>query len=228
MKVLAFVWEKQRGNVVFGALAGKAALQLSRGASSPLNPRLAYTLARLIGILEQQADFRKIHKTRGGRRVEFNSRTLLVIDEAGMMDNAHLLPATQAPAKGVRILLAGDDGQLFPVAFGKIFHDLVEGRSRVAALTKVLRQAEGSTIPFIAQQIRDGTTPTLPAWNGEDIGVFLVDSRQLDSLERTDDFMLIAARRQTVDEWNHYETTRRRNRRHADPPAWTPCHCGCG
>lgn len=28
--------------------------------------------------------------------------------------------------KGVRILLAGDDGQLFPVAFGKIFHDLVE------------------------------------------------------------------------------------------------------
>ena len=54
MKVLAYCWERLGGNVVMGALAGKAALQLSRGASSHDCPRLAYTLARLIGMLEEQ------------------------------------------------------------------------------------------------------------------------------------------------------------------------------
>lgn len=211
MKVLAYVWERQGGNAVFGALAGKAALQLSRGASSHINPRLAYTLARLIGMLEQQAEYEEDPQNTRRPEVEFNSKTLLVIDEAGMMDTPTFYKLLKLLPKGVRILLAGDDGQLFPVAFGKIFHDLVEEGSRVSTLTKVLRQAADSIIPLIAQQIRNGTIPTLPVWNGESKGVFLVDSRRLDNLERTDDFMLIAARRQTVEEWNHCETTKRRS-----------------
>ena len=56
MKVLGFVWERCGGNVVIGALAGKAALQLSRSASYPGNPKLAHTLARLIGMLERQQE----------------------------------------------------------------------------------------------------------------------------------------------------------------------------
>lgn len=211
MKVLAYVWERQRGNVVFGALAGKAALQLSRGASSSFNPRLAHTLARLIGMLEQQAAFEENPQNMRRPEVEFNNRTLLVIDEAGMMDTPTFYRLLKLLPKGVRILLAGDDGQLFPVAFGKIFHDLVEEGSRVATLTKVLRQAEGSVIPLVAQQIRDGRMPTLPTWNGEANGVFLVGSQQLDNIERTDDFLLIAARRQTVDDWNQAEVQKSRD-----------------
>ena len=126
MKILAYIWERQRSNVVFGALAGKAALQLSRGASTHDTPRLAHTLARLIGMLGQQAAFEcdPVH----GRRpeVEFNDKTLLVIDEAGMMDTPTFYQLLKLLPKGVRILLAGDGGQLFPVAFGKIFHNLVE------------------------------------------------------------------------------------------------------
>ncbi|WP_434513430.1 ATP-dependent RecD-like DNA helicase [Dechloromonas sp. ARDL1] len=211
MKVLAYIWERQRGNVVFGALAGKAALQLSRGASTHDAPRLAHTLARLIGMLEQQAAYEE--NPQNGRRpdVEFNSRTLLVIDEAGMMDTPTFYQLLKLLPKGVRILLAGDDGQLFPVAFGKIFHDLVAEGSRVATLTKVLRQAEDSAIPLVAWQVRSGHAPVLPAWNGEAKGVFLIDSQRLARLARTDDFMLIAARRQTVDEWNHSEAMKRRN-----------------
>lgn len=204
MKVLAYIWERQRGNVVFGALAGKAALQLSRGASSHGAPRLAYTLARLIQILDNLPDNRR-------REVEFNDGTLLVIDEAGMMDTPTFYQLLKRLPKGARILLAGDDGQLFPVAFGKIFHDLVEEGSRVATLTKVLRQTEGSAIPVVAQQIRSGITPALPAWKGESKGVFAIDSRQLNNLNRSDDFMLIAARRQTVDAWNEVEATKRRS-----------------
>lgn len=204
MKVLAYIWERQRGNVVFGALAGKAALQLSRGASSHAAPRLAYTLARLIQILDNPPDNRR-------PEVEFDDKTLLVIDEAGMMDTPTFYQLLKRLPKGTRILLAGDDGQLFPVAFGKIFHDLVEEGTRVATLTKVLRQAEGSLIPLVAQQIRSGVTPVLPTWKGESKGVFAIDSRQLDTLHRSDDFMLIAARRRTVDSWNEIESTKRRN-----------------
>ncbi len=204
MKVLAYIWERQRGNVVFGALAGKAALQLSRGASSHGAPRLAYTLARLIQILDNPPDNRR-------PEVEFNDKTLLVIDEAGMMDTSTFYQLLKRLPKGTRILLAGDDGQLFPVAFGKIFHDLVEDGSRVATLTKVLRQAEGSAIPTVAQQIRNGSMPVLPTWNGESKGVFSINSRQLAALNRSDDFMLIAARRQTLDDWNEIESAKLRN-----------------
>lgn len=213
MKILAYIWERLHGNVVFGALAGKAAMQLSRGASTHDTPRLAHTLARLIGMLEQQAVFNE--DPANGRRpeVEFNDKTLLVIDEAGMMDTPTFYQLLKLLPKDVRILLAGDDGQLFPVAFGKIFHDLVEEGSRVATLTKVLRQAEDSAIPLVALQIRNGSTPALTAWQGEAKGVFAIDAKQLEALHRSDDFMLIAARRQTVDDWNEVESIKRRTDR---------------
>ena len=210
MKILAYVWERLRGNVVFGALAGKAALQLSRGASTHDDPRLAHTLARLIGMLEQQVKFEEDPQSNRRPEVEFNSRTLLVIDEAGMMDTPTFYQLLKLLPNGVRILLAGDNGQLFPVAFGKIFHDLVEEGTRVTTLTKVLRQAEDSKIPLVASQIRTGNAPQLPLWNGEAKGVFLIDDDALNRLQRTDDFMLIAARRRTVDDWNQDEARRRR------------------
>ena len=211
MKVLAYLWERMRGNVVFGALAGKAALQLSRGASTPEDPRLAHTLARLIGMLEQQAAYEEDPQHTRRPEVEFNNKTLLVIDEAGMMDTPTFYQLLKLLPKGVRILLAGDDGQLFPVAFGKIFHDLVEEGSRVATLTTVQRQAEDSLIPLVAGEIRNGITPELPGWQGEAKGVFQIDSDALMRLKRSDDFMLIAARRNTVAEWNDAEAAKHRD-----------------
>ena len=211
MKILAYVWERMRGNVVFGALAGKAALQLSRGASTPEDPRLAHTLARLIGMLEQQAAYEDDPQHSRRPEIEFNNTTLLVIDEAGMMDTPTFYQLLKLLPKGVRILLAGDDGQLFPVAFGKIFHDLVEEDSRVATLTTVQRQAEDSLIPIVAGDIRKGIMPELPVWQGEDKGVFQIDSDALARLRRSDDFMLIAARRNTVAEWNDAEAAKHRD-----------------
>lgn len=210
MKILAYVWERMCGNVVFGALAGKAALQLSRGASTQDDPRLAHTLARLIRMLQLQAAYEEDPENARRPEVVFDNKTLLVIDEAGMMDTPTFYQLLKLLPKGVRLLLAGDDGQLFPVAFGKIFHDLVEEGSRAATLTQVLRQAEDSVIPLVARQIRNGVTPALPEWNGESKGVYQIDGHTLNRLQRTDDFMLIAARRQTVDDWNHAEALTRR------------------
>lgn len=210
MKVLAYAWERCGGNVVFGALAGKAALQLARGASSRAAGRRAFTLARLIGMLQRQAD-EEGTEADAIESVEFNDRTLLVIDEAGMLDTATFHQLLELLPDGVRILLSGDDGQLFPVGFGRIYHDLVADGRRVATLTRVLRQADGSAIPIIAGQIRDGQVPDVQACEGEPHGVYSITARQFDQLERGDDHLVIAARRRTCEEINQLECERRRN-----------------
>lgn len=210
MKVLAYAWERCGGNVVFGALAGKAALQLARGASSRAAGRRAFTLARLIGMLQRQADDEG-SEANAIESVEFNGRTLLVIDEAGMLDTATFHQLLELLPDGVRILLAGDDGQLFPVGFGRIYHDLVEDGRRVATLTRVLRQADGSAIPIIAGQIREGHVPDVQVWDGEPRGVYSITSSQFDQFDRGEDHLVIAARRRTCEEINQLECERRRN-----------------
>lgn len=216
MKVLVYVWSRCGGNVVMGALAGKAALQLSRGASSPGAPHLAHTLARLIGMLErQQKQEADPTEKRPASDVTFDSKTLFIIDEAGMMDTVTLYRLLCVLPKGVRILMAGDDGQLFPIGFGKVFHDLVEDGSRVATLTKVLRQKDDSIIPHVAAQVRSGDVPVLPTWNGEAKGVFLLPPKDRQKVQRSlqfqEELLVIAARRATVSEINEDEALARRN-----------------
>lgn len=216
MRVLAYVWGRCGGNVVMGALAGKAALQLSRSASYLGNPVLAHTLARLIGMLERQRE-QEADQTasRPGSDVSFNSRTLFIIDEAGMMDTVTLYRLMQTLPEGTRILMAGDDGQLFPIGFGKVFHDLVEEGSRVATLTKVLRQRDDSIIPYVAAQVRSGTVPMLPTWNGEARGVFLLPPKERQKVQRSlqsqDEVLVIAALRATVTGINEDEALAHRN-----------------
>lgn len=216
MKVLGYAWERCGGNIAMGALAGKAALQLSRSASYTGNPKLAHTLARLIGMLERQ---REQEDGSDARRpvgdVDFDSQTLLIIDEAGMMDTVTLFRLLRVLPQGTRVLMAGDDGQLFPIGFGKVFHDLVEEGSRVATLTKVLRQKEDSIIPSVAAQVRSGQAPVLPTWRGESKGVFLLPAADRQRVQRSmqdqDDVLVIAAKRATVDGINVNESFARRS-----------------
>lgn len=215
MKVLALAWEYLRGDVVMGALAGKAALQLARGASTHDRPRLAYTIARLIGMLERQrAQEDDPDRKRPAGDVTFTSKTLLVIDEAGMMDTPSLHKLLSLMPDGARLLFAGDQGQLPPVGIGKFFHDLVAEGSRVATLTKVLRQASDSVIPHVAAQIRAGVVPTLAAWSGERKGVFLVPASAVLATQRRlrdqGELLVVAARKVTVSDINEGEALFRR------------------
>lgn len=211
MKVLATSWEYLGGDVVMGALAGKAALTLSRGASTVNRPRLAYTIARLIGMLERQRD-QGLNPTaiRPASDVTFTASTLLVIDEAGMMDTPSLHRLLELLPVGARILFAGDEGQLPPVGIGKVFHDVVAEGSRVARLTKVLRQADDSAIPTVSATVRHGHVPELARWGGEAKGVFLVQRADLDAVQRRlraeGELMVVAAKRATVTEVNEVES----------------------
>jgi exodeoxyribonuclease V alpha subunit len=211
MKVLATAWEAVGGDVVMGALAGKAALTLSRGASSHHQPRLAFTIARLIGMLERQGEQERTGTAkRPGSDVSFTANTLLVIDEAGMMDTPSLHRLLRLLPGGARILFAGDQGQLPPVGIGKVFHDLVDDGNRVARLTKVLRQAEDSAIPTVSALIREGKTPVLEQWRGESRGVYLVPMADLDAAQKrlrgNVELMVVAATRATVSDINETQS----------------------
>lgn len=210
MKVLATAWEFLGGDVVMGALAGKAALTLSRGASSANQPRRAYTIARLIGLLERQREQQaKPETSRPGSDVTFTANSLLVIDEAGMMDTPSLHRLLSLLPRGARILFAGDEGQLPPVGIGKVFHDLVVEGSRVVRLSKVLRQADDSAIPRLSSLVRDGQIPPLANWCGEMTGVFLTKPIDLGTVQRSlrgrVELMVVAATRATVASVNESE-----------------------
>lgn len=216
MKVLALAWEYLGGDVVMGALAGKAALTLARGASTHDRPRLAYTVARLIGMLERQrAQEDDPDRKRPASDVSFTSKTLLIIDEAGMLDTPSLHKLLSLLPEGSRLLFSGDQGQLPPVGIGKFFHDLVAEGSRVATLTKVLRQASDSAIPLIAAQVRGGSAPTLATWNGESKGVYLVPPAELLATQRqlrdAGELMVVAAKKATVSDINESEAHFRRD-----------------
>ena len=211
MKVLATCWERLGGDVVMGALAGKAALTLSKGASTSARPRLAYTIARLIGMAERQA---KQSENPAFKRpvsdVDFTSKTLLVVDEAGMLDTPSLHKLLSLMPQGARMLLAGDEGQLPPVGIGRVFHDVVAEGSRVARLTKVLRQSAESDIPKVAAMVREGQNPDIRGWAGQEKGVYLVPAVQLETVQRQlrskGELMVIGARRATVEAINENES----------------------
>lgn len=229
MKVLVSAWESLGGNVVMGAVAGKAALQLMRGTSTKTMPRLAYTIARLLRLAQRlapaqaQDDFdiasKKAMESINGASILINEKTLLILDEASMVDTPSLYQLVKLLPPGARILLVGDNGQLQPVEIGCVFHDLVEEGSCTVRLTKILRQAEDSPVPAAAAAIRNGELPRLEAWVGSDNGIFHIDepaslygsgmlgASQLYKLydeltKRSSDVMCIAARRITVDHLN--------------------------
>jgi len=216
MRVLAEAWESLGGNVVLSALAGKAALTLARGASSTTKPRLAFTVARVVGMLERRKAREEDptqHIPKGD--VEFSERTLLVIDEAGMLDVPSLHRLFSGLPEGARVLFAGDVGQLPPVGLGAFFYQLVSEASRVVTLTRVLRQAADSTIPVVAAQIRCGEVPGLVSWQGQTEGVYTVSSNELLAVARrlraVRETLVVAALRKTVSFVNNSEAAARRS-----------------
>lgn len=176
------LWERLGGNLVLTAIAGKAALQLSRSTG-----RLAMTVARLrmqLGKRETierellgdvSASERKKLAAQLDKLTEITESTLVVVDEASMLDLTsanvllHLMP------KGARLLLVGDEAQLPPVGFGLIYHRLVEDDMITARLTVIHRQTEASGIPVVAAAIRAGNVPVLTSYVGPGNGVSLIE-----------------------------------------------------
>lgn len=226
MRVVVSMWEKLGGNVCMGALAGKAALELSRGVSTPQRARRAYTVARLVRQLQraktrrekigqQQLDGMQIEAL-GKNELYADGKTLLILDEASMLDTPSLHELMSLLPSGARLLLVGDHGQLPPVGIGKVFHDLVADGTRVSALTTPRRTGKRSVIPVAANAVRAGAVPELPAWTGQLEGISIAPAATTlkdvyDALvAQSLDVMVVAALKKTVDDFNDLAAKARR------------------
>jgi exodeoxyribonuclease V alpha subunit len=190
-KAICAVWEARGGKVLLAALAGKAVLRLHHSTG-----RLARTLFRTIQELDERARIleRKSDPeldpsecaaldVRLLRLAEITPRTLVLIDEASMVDIATLHALLRRMPQGAHLLMVGDDRQLPPVSFGLTFHRVVADLTITARLTVVHRQARETGIPSLAVALRDRQMPSLPQYTGlPQDGVFLLPASSPDEI----------------------------------------------
>lgn len=179
LQAVCDIWASLGGNLVLCAIAGKAALKLSRATH-----RLAMTVARLLMQLsERERIERELSEPEDGTDVDacqirladlaaFTPETMLIVDEASMVDLPSFHELLRRLPTGARLLLVGDDAQLPPVGFGLVYHKLVDDAAITARLTVVHRQSEASGIPTVAAAIRRGKVPELPDYVGRGEGVY--------------------------------------------------------
>ncbi len=153
------LWEQAGGIVLLTAMAGKAALRLSTATGRP-----AFTLFRVLLQLDEREQIdsalgrgecspveREALELRRAGLIDLTTTTLVLVDEASMVDLATMHALVRRLPPGARLLLIGDHRQLPPVGFGLIFHALVDDRSITSTLTRVHRQsAESGILPFAA------------------------------------------------------------------------------
>ncbi|MBE7184991.1 MAG: AAA family ATPase [Methylobacterium mesophilicum] len=177
-RTICAAWEATGGNVLLAALSGKAALRLSRASG-----RLALTLARLLGQLEKQRKAREeagrlnLGEQHPEGAVRLDANSLVVVDEAAMVDLPTIYRLLDHMNGHGRLLLVGDDAQLPPIGFGLVYHRLVDAEETTARLTVVHRQSGESGIPAVAAALRAREVPSMSAYRGRADGVSMVSAK---------------------------------------------------
>lgn len=158
LRVVIDIAQRLEFKVIQMALAGRAAMRMAEATGHE-----AMTIAKFL------------HQAKDGK-LEVTADTLVIVDEASMLD----LPTTFRILKylpdGVRLLLVGDPAQLPPIGFGLVFHRLVQSIAvPQVELTEVHRQAAATGIPAVATAIRAHLVPDLGCYRGCRPGVSFIE-----------------------------------------------------
>lgn len=85
---------------------------------------------------------------------------VLILDEASMANIPLFKALLSAVSLGTKVILCGDDGQLPPIGYGNLFHDLLEyNQFHSFKLQQIHRQAAKSGIITDAAKIRNNENP---------------------------------------------------------------------
>ena len=185
LRIIIDIAKRLNLKVLQMALAGRAAKRMSEATGHD-----ATTIARFL------------HQAKEGR-LEISSDTLVIVDEASMLDLPTAFRILKYLPDGARLLLVGDPAQLPPIGFGLVFHRLAQNPNvPKVELIEVHRQAAETGIPAIAAAVRDHHTPFLGQYAGRRPGVSFIDCpiEQLQSQLmvlaedwQTDDFQILGA-----------------------------------
>lgn len=125
------------------ALAGKAAKRMTEATGYE-----SFTIARFTRVFDQE-------KYKGMELV-------IVVDESSMVDLPSMYRLLKSIPGRARLIMLGDTGQLPPVDFGLVFHELIDlDFVPKVTLTEVRRQGKNSNIPGVAYSVRCGQMPSL-------------------------------------------------------------------
>ena len=121
---------------------------------------LSVTAKAAIRLAECTGGFAQtIHKflLKGNDEKEYQKNTVLIIDEASMMDIMLFDKLLEKATLSTRILLVGDNNQLPSVQAGNVLGDTIDsGVVHVSLLTDIMRQKEDSHIIKYCSMINDG------------------------------------------------------------------------
>jgi exodeoxyribonuclease V alpha subunit len=140
------------------ALSGRAARRMSK-----VTGREAMTIASFLTAVDAE-------------RIDLSGEPTIAIDESSMLDLPIMYRLLRRLEPGCKLLLLGDPGQLPPIGFGIIFHELVKNKGiPQVELTEIHRQAAHTGIPQMSQAVRIGEVPVLMPYHGKDVGVSFIE-----------------------------------------------------
>lgn len=153
VKALLSIFNSLGMETVLAAPTGRAAKRMSEATSAE-----AKTIHRMLE-MERTSEL----ETRFGRNQRAPlDESVIIIDEASMIDVTLAEALFAAVKRSARIVLIGDADQLPSVGAGNIFDDLIKsGKIKTVRLTEIFRQSRESLIITNAHRINDGEAPIL-------------------------------------------------------------------
>ena len=147
-------------SVALCAPTGRAAKRLSESTSME-----AKTIHRL---LEMEFEEGSGHSRFRRNEQDLLEESVVIVDEASMVDSALMCSLCKAIKPGARLILIGDADQLPSVGAGRIMGDLIDSaRFATVRLTEIFRQARESLIITNAHAINEGRYPDLGIKNND-------------------------------------------------------------
>ena len=157
---LLHIFRSMDMTVALCAPTGRAAKRLSESTSME-----AKTIHRL---LEMEFEEGSGHGHFRRNEQDLLEESVVIVDEASMVDNALMCSLCKAVKPGARLILIGDADQLPSVGAGRVLNDLIDsGRFATVRLTEIFRQAQESLIVTNAHAINEGELPNLTVKNND-------------------------------------------------------------
>ncbi len=159
LKAVIKAMEKDEQPYFQMALSGRAAHQMRQATE-----REASTIASFLNRLRKEPWL-------------LNGNPRIIIDEASMLDLPTAYQIIRRISNG-KLLMVGDHYQLKPIGPGLIFNKLIESSLiPTVELTKVHRQQHSTGIPQFAKMVREGLTPEIDSFHGQDLGISIIECK---------------------------------------------------